>query len=75
MPEVSAINTNGKKDYLFHFSPKIWLFRKQYVIIYILSASWQKGGVKVNILFSIASAIMINIISYYICKWLDGERR
>lgn len=26
-------------------------------------------------LITIATAVLANVISYYICKWLDGRRR
>jgi hypothetical protein len=28
-----------------------------------------------NLLISITTAVVANVISYYICKWLDGRKR
>lgn len=32
----------------------------------------RKGGVHVEFIISFLASIMANIVSYYVCKWLDG---
>lgn len=34
----------------------------------------QKGGVTMDILISFFVSVMASIVSYYICKWLDGNK-
>lgn len=49
--------------------------QKVYVILTVLSHPFwqQEGGVCVEILISFLISIMAGIVSYYICKWLDGD--
>ena len=32
-----------------------------------------KGGGEVNYLVDVALAVVANVISYYVCKWLDSK--
>jgi len=36
---------------------------------------WQKGGVRMILLSTIAATIVGNVASYYIIKWLDSRNR
>ncbi len=46
-----------------------------YDIIFLLSHPFwqQEGGVPVEITLSFLVSVMAGIVSYYICKWLDGN--
>ena len=57
------------------FFLKIFHYRPIYAIIYLIYRLWQKEVKIMEPLFTIATAVLGNIISYYIIKWLDDRKR
>ena len=57
--------------------PSLCPFPLWYGIIQVLLLPfWQrKGGADMQILFSLLIAVTANVLSYFICKWLDGDDR
>ena len=41
------------------------------MLVIIPSLRWQRGGEKMNIVITIIVSVMADVVSYYICKWLD----
>lgn len=45
-----------------------------YCFCYLPYTRYGKGVFRMEILISIAVAVMAGVIQHFICKWLDGDR-
>ena len=53
----------------------LWHFRHCGIIYTVVAPSLatEGGGVHLNILISFLVSVVAGVVSYYICKWLDGD--
>lgn len=43
-------------------------------MVKVLSNSRQKGSDTLDVVFTFIVSVMAGVVSYYICKWLEGDK-